>query len=452
MPGHLLRGLVLVLVASLTGCAAVQAPAVRPAWVIPHRGSALTMPENGLAAFTAAVEQGADALEFDVHLTADGVPVVMHDADTGRTATPARAVASLQSTEWTNMRLDPQRWLGPGYAAEAPPLLRTVVERFGRRAILLPEAKATGAGRAIVEVARSAGLRPADMIVQSFMPAELVPVTAAGYGAMLLVGDARAVTDWVALASRGIRYVGVANVSPESAKQAALHGVTVVRWTVNRRVDLRASLAAGAVGVMTDDWSYLSSTAATASRDTWATGRWMPGMVPSGAGVRGALAGDGWWRFPSTAEQYQGVLQGWASPVVPREGRQVVEVDVRMDAVLEPTRWASVMIGAEDDTAFNDLPGDAVAGYHLLLRQNGQLAIFRKPLGEAPTLGAALDTAPVPLGAVVRMRAELTPGQVRWTRLDAGESVVLEDAAWRGGYLHLGRHGAAVSFRHMVVR
>ncbi|NNG17763.1 MAG: glycerophosphodiester phosphodiesterase [Gemmatimonadales bacterium] len=53
--------------------------------VIAHRGASAYAPENTIPAFELAVEQGADALEFDVRVTGDGVPVVLHDATTDRT-------------------------------------------------------------------------------------------------------------------------------------------------------------------------------------------------------------------------------------------------------------------------------------------------------------------------------------------------------------------------------
>lgn len=54
-----------------------------------HRGSGKGPEENTLKAFKVAVDSGFKALEFDVMLTADGVPVVHHDWETGRCATPA---------------------------------------------------------------------------------------------------------------------------------------------------------------------------------------------------------------------------------------------------------------------------------------------------------------------------------------------------------------------------
>jgi glycerophosphoryl diester phosphodiesterase len=61
--------------------------AARPArpMVVAHRGASIEQPENTIAAFEAAIDAGADAVEFDVRMTADGYAVVMHDPDVSRT-------------------------------------------------------------------------------------------------------------------------------------------------------------------------------------------------------------------------------------------------------------------------------------------------------------------------------------------------------------------------------
>jgi len=63
--------------------------------VIAHRGSSSEAPENTLPAFEAAVRCGADAVELDVRLTADGAPVVIHDATLDRTTDRTGPVAAL---------------------------------------------------------------------------------------------------------------------------------------------------------------------------------------------------------------------------------------------------------------------------------------------------------------------------------------------------------------------
>ncbi len=52
--------------------------------IVAHRGFSAIAPENTLFAFAAAIERGADSLEFDVQLSRDGVPVVIHDATLDR--------------------------------------------------------------------------------------------------------------------------------------------------------------------------------------------------------------------------------------------------------------------------------------------------------------------------------------------------------------------------------
>jgi glycerophosphoryl diester phosphodiesterase len=53
--------------------------------VVAHRGASAREPENTLAAFEAALRDGADVIELDVRLTADGVPVILHDPDVSAT-------------------------------------------------------------------------------------------------------------------------------------------------------------------------------------------------------------------------------------------------------------------------------------------------------------------------------------------------------------------------------
>ena len=52
--------------------------------VVAHRGASADRPENTLEAFELALRQGADALEMDVQISADGIPIIIHDPTTGR--------------------------------------------------------------------------------------------------------------------------------------------------------------------------------------------------------------------------------------------------------------------------------------------------------------------------------------------------------------------------------
>jgi glycerophosphoryl diester phosphodiesterase len=77
-------------------------PTARP--VVAHRGASASAPENTAAAFELASRCGADALELDVRLSADGVPVVIHDATLDRTTdgqgpVSGRTAAALQQLD-----------------------------------------------------------------------------------------------------------------------------------------------------------------------------------------------------------------------------------------------------------------------------------------------------------------------------------------------------------------
>jgi glycerophosphoryl diester phosphodiesterase len=69
--------------------------------VIGHRGAASEAPENTLPSFLRAIEQGVDAIELDVQVTADDIAVVMHDATVTRTTSGEGAVAALS---WRKLR------------------------------------------------------------------------------------------------------------------------------------------------------------------------------------------------------------------------------------------------------------------------------------------------------------------------------------------------------------
>lgn len=67
--------------------------------IIGHRGASAVAPENTIAAFEAAINAGADGVEFDVRLSRDGVPVVIHDETLYRTSGIRRRVADLSARE-----------------------------------------------------------------------------------------------------------------------------------------------------------------------------------------------------------------------------------------------------------------------------------------------------------------------------------------------------------------
>src|ERR687897_900990 len=67
--------------------------------IIGHRGASAVAPENTMAAFRKAIEAGADGIEFDVRLSRDGLPVVIHDDSLRRTGSRPERIADLNAED-----------------------------------------------------------------------------------------------------------------------------------------------------------------------------------------------------------------------------------------------------------------------------------------------------------------------------------------------------------------
>ena len=104
--------------------------------IIGHRGASAEAPENTLAAFELALAQKADGFEFDVRLSADGVPVIIHDDTVDRTTNGTGRVADMTLAELKSLTIDGKHTI---------PTLDELFERFGRRVLYNVELKATGA-------------------------------------------------------------------------------------------------------------------------------------------------------------------------------------------------------------------------------------------------------------------------------------------------------------------
>ena len=158
--------------------------------IIGHRGASGEAPENTLPSFDLAIEQGAEAIEFDVRVTADGIAVVHHDPTLDRTS---RRPGSIESLTVAQLR---EADAGAGFSpngADFPfrgrgvrvPTLREVLERYPTLALLIEIKVAQAAGAVLEDIRRAgAGQRA---VIASFRRQALAPLAGSG----LLLGAAR---------------------------------------------------------------------------------------------------------------------------------------------------------------------------------------------------------------------------------------------------------------------
>lgn len=129
--------------------------------VCAHRGVRVAQPENTIPAFAAAVEAGCDAVELDVHVTADRRLAVIHDATVDRTTDGHGDVAAMTAAQLGE--LDAGAWRGAGYAGARIPLLDEVLELCRGRVLVLVELKASAGDQPDAPDLVAAAIRDAAM-------------------------------------------------------------------------------------------------------------------------------------------------------------------------------------------------------------------------------------------------------------------------------------------------
>lgn len=111
--------------------------------VIAHRGSSLYAPENTLASIDLAITQGADAIEFDVRLTKDGIPILFHDETIKRTTTATTSIRIKDLTLEEIKLLNAGSWFSEEFASETIPTLEEALTLIDHRIHIFVELKVT---------------------------------------------------------------------------------------------------------------------------------------------------------------------------------------------------------------------------------------------------------------------------------------------------------------------
>jgi glycerophosphoryl diester phosphodiesterase len=209
--------------------------------IIAHRGYSARAPENTLAAVDRAIEAGADAIEWDIHVAACGTPVLIHDDTLERTTTGAGPV--VRQTLAALKMLDAGGWFGPAFRGERIPSLGEALERTrGRVRRVYTEVKGYRAPEdldRIVAIVRDAG-RLEEHVFLSFDWAALDRIagqderTTIGY----LMDTPEAFDEAVARAAARERALIDSDQRlilkhPELARRALERGLEVAVWTVD---------------------------------------------------------------------------------------------------------------------------------------------------------------------------------------------------------------------------
>jgi glycerophosphoryl diester phosphodiesterase len=231
---------------------------------IAHRGASGEAPENTLAAFDLALRQGADGIEFDVHLSSDGVPVVIHDSRLERTTSGSGRVGDLPSA--ILKRLDAGSWFNRRYPARAlnryaglkvPTLAEVLAWVRKRKCLALVEIKQVrhgypGIEREVVGEIHRAGIAPMTTVISFDLPT-LERIRQVDSRLALGLDFTRPM-----LAMRRANSVGATSLLPHWAfatrrftDRAHGAGFRVFVWDLARRALMRRKILDGVDGIIT---------------------------------------------------------------------------------------------------------------------------------------------------------------------------------------------------------
>ena len=221
-----------------------------PALVIAHRGANAYAPENTLAAFRLAAEQGAEAIEFDVRATADRHLVVIHDAALARTTDRDGEIASLTLEEVRRADAGVRR--GEAFRGQRVPTLAEVLETARGRLLVDLELKAAGVEGLVADHLARAEMT-ADALVTSFLEDAVTAMRALDSG--VAVGLLQQWPDVSRATDLGmdIYLPHVGALSSELVAICRARGLQIIPWTVRSEDEARTVLAHGVRGLVVDD-------------------------------------------------------------------------------------------------------------------------------------------------------------------------------------------------------
>ncbi|XID95487.1 glycerophosphodiester phosphodiesterase [Paenibacillaceae bacterium WGS1546] len=213
---------------------------------VAHRGCSGKAPENTMAAFRMALELPyVKWIELDVHLSRDGVPVVIHDDTVDRTTNGIGPVSRYSAEELA--RFDAGSWKNPVFAGEGVPTLDQVLELAAGRCRLNIELKGAASedgdrlARRAVEALRARGMEK-EHTITSFRPDILRAVRR--YSAELKIGliiDERPgdLLETLRKLDCSVLSIGFRHVDEKLLRQMSEASIEVMAWTVNSASDLR---------------------------------------------------------------------------------------------------------------------------------------------------------------------------------------------------------------------
>lgn len=225
--------------------------------VTAHRGASHGAPENTRASIELAIAEGADYAEIDVRMTADGVPVLMHDKALFRTTGIVNDVDKVTYAELS--AYDAGIGYGAAFEGETVPGLREILEKYGRKLrfnIELKERNNRALAEAVVGLIEEYDLEERCVITSdSYEQLEWVKRMnnriKTGYILSLVYGEIHGceAADFFSIKS--------VYITEQTVKSVHAGGKEIHAWTVNKEYEIKRMQVLGVDNIITDQPGYV---------------------------------------------------------------------------------------------------------------------------------------------------------------------------------------------------
>ncbi|MFD3638182.1 glycerophosphodiester phosphodiesterase [Streptomyces griseus] len=415
--------------------------------VFGHRGAGMVCPEHTEVAYDYAIAHGLQAMELSVNVDSEGQLWCLHDLTLDRTTYNTGALNTYPSTGVAQRVLTNGRvMLGQGWTDQPMVPLRRMLDKYLGKVVLFLEPKGNDAVVPLQNLlATSYPHAPASVIWKAHVGTSFVWPKQQGYRTWCYVddGSSNAVLDGK---DSLVDYWGVStSMSSTRRKEIAARGKPVFSWPVYRRSQRAALEADGVVGLMSSDPVYVRGTTAQATAS-----RWDQQVKESGGTPQTDYNTDAALKFSETG--------GWVSinrargtyglgrycPIVPGAGGYRIQIEMKYDQLnaADLAVHGGLYFGKASDDPYEFNTINPSNGYHLILRHNGVLRLYRHVTTQ--TGGIQLGTADIATDAPVAgqsmtIQIDVTPTTIEARRLGnaAWTTGPIADITNRGGYFGL---------------
>ncbi len=231
-----------------------------PPIIIAHRGGAKHKPENTVEAFRCCLDHGVLAIELDVQLTKDLIPVVFHDETIGRLTNKVDNRSIQELTLEDVRQLEVGGWFSPEYHGEPIPTLQEVLQMLPPHVHLMVEVKDHQNNQAQTAKSVAATLNQYGKHLPNLVTGSLEPGLVAAMKKETficpIIGIVDTKEDLYSFLKLGLDHFAVNQDLIKSGTFHSLAGNQVKKlwsWTVNDPTDLPHLLQMNVEGIITDD-------------------------------------------------------------------------------------------------------------------------------------------------------------------------------------------------------